>query len=189
MKGLGRTILVAGAVAMALIAGWLLTTPSDAQLEIGDSVAGDLEQLATRTFDRFVTAAPGVADCIGTIRLEAAAELDDVAVYDQAASVVWVRVPATAPHLEASLVHEFAHHLEVACPSHREELRPRFLEAQAHPATTPWFGDVAWEQRPSEQYAEAVVEVVLGQRTRNQLGLRLEPEATRVVADWLAASD
>ncbi len=151
---------------------------------VGASVAGDLADLAQQTFARFVHAAPGVADCLGHPRLEAAPELGDLARYDPATATVIVRVPATAPSLSGSLVHELAHHLEVACPTHHD-LRPEFLVAQRHPAGTPWFGQTAWEQRPSEQFAEAVVEVVLGERTRNQLALHLEPATTRLVAGWL----
>ena len=49
-----------------------------------------------------------------------------------------------------------------------------------------WFAEGAWEQRPSEQYAEAVVEVVLGKRRRTQLQIQLTPDALRVVAGWLS---
>jgi hypothetical protein len=155
----------------------------DPHLHIGDSVATDLAMLATATFDEFVAAAPALRHCIGAPRLEAAVELDDLATYDQPSATIHVRVPATAPSLRGSLVHELGHHLEVACSSH-VDVRPAFVAAQGA-AETPWFVGVAWEDRPSEQFAEAVVEVVLGRRSRSQLRLRLTPEAVALVARWL----
>jgi hypothetical protein len=180
---------VAGALAAVAIAigavAWV-TAPEDdpPRLIIGESVAGDFAGLAEATFDRFASAAPALRSCIGTIRLEAADELGDLARYDPATQVIRVRVPATAPSLEQSLVHEFAHHVERVCTSHID-LRAEFLEAQGQPPATEWFADVSWVDRPSEQFAEAVVEVVLGSRSRNQLQLRLTPEAIGLVAAWI----
>jgi hypothetical protein len=175
--------VAAAAVALGGVA-WNATVDGGPHLLIGESVAGDFAALAQSTFDRFVDAAPALEDCVGTLRLEAADELDDLARYDASRRVIHVRVPATAPSLEESLVHEFAHHVERVCPSH-VDLRVGFLAAQRRAPGTEWFGDVPWIERPSEQFAEAVVEVVLGSRSRNQLQLRLTPDAIRLTADWL----
>jgi hypothetical protein len=182
----GRIVTIVAVVAVALAGAlvWAGRATETPQLVIGDSVAADLEALATRTFDEFLAAAPGVVDCMGSPRLEAAPGLDDLARYDQGTQVILVRVPATAPSLHSSLVHEFAHHLEQVCPSH-QTVRPAFLAAQGHPGDAGWFDGAEWEDRPSEQFAEAVVQVTLGSRSRNQLRLRLTPDATLVVANWL----
>jgi hypothetical protein len=182
-----RGLLIAALVAVIGFASWRFVSDDGADLVIGDTLAADFAALAEATHGRFVEAAPAVAGCMGSLRLEAAAELDDLARYDQTTGIVYVRVPATAPSLEASLIHEFAHHLELACGSHLS-LRSAFLRAQGHASDAPWFGDAAWEQRPSEQFAEAVVQVVLGHRSRNQLRLRLEPEAVRLVEAWLVTT-
>lgn len=151
---------------------------------MGESVAADLAALARETFDGFAAAAPAAVACMGDVRLEASRQLDDLARYDQGTATIEVRVPANAASLEASLIHELAHHLEISCPSHAE-FRPAFLAAQGHPAETPWFADVAWEQKPSEQFAEAVVAATLGDRRRNQLTIQLTPEALGATRDWL----
>jgi len=187
MRRAVRGVLIGVLVVLVGLVAWLFSSDDGPDLVIGDTVAGDLALLAQATYARFIGAAPAVADCMGTLRLEADPELDDLARYDQASGVMYVRVPATAPSLEASLVHEFAHHLEVACDSHRS-LRSGFVTAQGYAADTAWFGDVAWEERPSEQFAEAVVQVVLGRRSRNQLRLRLTPEAVHLVEGWLTTS-
>jgi hypothetical protein len=187
MNGAVRAIIVVVAVAVAGAAAWIAFPDDEAELVVGETVAADFAALATTAHTRFLAAAPAVIDCMGKLRLEAAPELDDLARYDQSSRIMYVRVPATAPSLEASLVHEFAHHLEVVCES-QQSLRAGFLIAQGYPVDTPWFGDAAWEERPSEQFAEAVVEVVLGRRSRHQLGLRLSPESVRLVEEWLTAS-
>jgi hypothetical protein len=178
-------MLLAGAVLLAGACG-IAAGDDSGTLTLGESVATDLAALAEETFDGFQAAAPAAADCMGEVRLEAARQLDDLARYDQATATITVRVPANAASLEGSLIHELAHHLEVSCPSHLE-FRPAFLAAQGHPPDTPWFADVAWEQKPSEQYAEAVVAATLGDRRRNQLGIRLTPEALGATRDWLQA--
>ena len=184
MPQLRSVVLVVMVLAATVWGALVRTDDNDPRLQIAESVAADFASLATETFDDFVAAAPGAANCIGAPTLEATEELDDLATYDQPSVTIRVRVPATAPSLQGSLTHELAHHVEVACASHLR-LRPTFLAAQGHAPDTAWFGEGAWEDRPSEQFAEAVVEVVLGRRSRNRLRLRLAPEAVEVVSDWL----
>jgi len=174
------------AIGLALFAGCGSGGDGGGAVVIGETVAQDLAGLANGTFDEFVTAAPAAAACMGEVRLEAAPELDDLARYDQGSGTIYVRVPANAASLEGSLVHELAHHVEATCPSHAE-LRPVFLAAQDHPPGTPWFLDGAWEDKPSEQYAEAVVEVTLGGRRRSRLEIQLTPAAVTATRDWLQA--
>ncbi|HSF84164.1 MAG TPA: hypothetical protein VLG28_00720 [Acidimicrobiia bacterium] len=169
----------------ALAAGCGSTNATEARLVAGASVATDFSTLADATFEAFLDAAPGVAACIGEVRLEAATSLPDAAHYTPTTRTVTVRVPATAPNLSDSLVHELAHHLEAACRSHLD-LRDAFLQAQGLDPGSPWFDGASWEQTPSEQFAEAVVLVVLERRRRNVGGVAITPEARAVVADWLA---
>ena len=61
-------------------------------LELDGSVAADFGALATATFDEFLVRAPAVAECIGTVRLAAATELDDLAHYSADAATITVRV-------------------------------------------------------------------------------------------------
>jgi hypothetical protein len=126
-----------------------------------EGVPSDLEQLVRATWERFTDAIPGRWDCLAPVTVSGAWELDDRASYDPDRGLVVVRIPGTAPNLQASLVHEFAHHLEFTCPEQRS-LRSDFLAAQGLPGDTPWFDGATWEQTPSEQYAEGMVEVVLG---------------------------
>lgn len=187
----GSSVAVA-VVALALVVGggaWGAPAQREApQLLIGDSVAGDFAALAGDTYQGFVASAPGLGECVRSPRLEAVYELDELAVYDQRTHIMSVRVPATAASLSASLVHELAHHLELSCPSHLA-MRRRFLAAQGLDPATPWFGGDVWEDIPSEQFAEAVVQMVLGGRDRHLLRMHLTQDAVDVVATWLATGD
>ena len=176
---------------VALLAGCTrLARPP--RLIIDESVDSDFAALAQETWHQFLTVFQARADCFGDVRLRATRTLGSRAVYDPDTATVTVRVPGTAALLQGALVHEWAHHIEFQCPAH-EALRPAFLVAQGLPPDTPWrpaaaMTDVAadeWAGIPSEQYAEAVVELVLGGRPI-ATGARVSPEAVRIVGDWAA---
>jgi hypothetical protein len=128
------------------------------------------------------------------VYLDASRALGARATYDPATATVTVRVPGTAAMLRSGLLHEWAHHVEFQCEAHRA-LRAAFLAAQGLPADTAWRPALppaawevplpagAWAEIPSEQYAEAVIEVVLGGRPV-PTNVRLSREAVGVVAAW-----
>ena len=140
---------------------------------------GDLVELADSVFDHFVAAFPSQRDCIGDVTVIGQWELDDRALYRPASQVIEVRIPATAPHLTSSLVHELGHHLEYACDS-QVEVRPEFLAAIGE---TDWESSGIYEEDPGELWAEAVVRHVTGQPDTRRI-LSVPIEAVRVVADW-----
>lgn len=179
-----RAIAIA-AIATLPLMGCGADAGPDPVLVLDGSVATDFGALATLTFDEFIAYAPAVAPCIGTVRLAAATELDELAYYSADTATITVRVPATAPSLRDSLVHELAHHVEASCVSH-EPMRADFLAAQGHEPDQDWFAASTWENTPSEQFAEAVVEHVLGERQRNLARIRLAPAALAIVAEWMS---
>lgn len=172
------------AVVMSLQLAGCTTGETNPELELADSVAEDLAALSHETFAAFVAAAGGLQSCIGSPRLEAVANLDELALYDPATSSIQLRVPATGPSLRHSLIHELAHHVEATCESH-VHIRSHFMRAQGLPGSGSWFDAENWSAAPSEQFAEAVVEVVLGGRDRHLLLVRITPQARRVVDAWL----
>ena len=151
-------------------------------LNFAEDMPDDLRQLADETWVDFLEANPARLDCIEPVTLEAAWELDNRAEYRPASRTLAVRVPGTPATLRSELIHEFAHHLEFTC-SDQTELRAAFLHAQGFPPETEWFGGAPWETTPSEQYAEATVEVVTGRRAHTG-GILLTPEAVEVVRQW-----
>ena len=179
-----RRILVLAAVAAAVVAvAFVFARPdSDPELHFDSSVPEDLRAVAVEAWDGFLAAHPTRTGCIKPLTMSAAWELDDRAEYRPDSATVVIRVPGTAPNLTNDLTHEFAHHVEFTCPEH-EALRSAFLEAQGFPATTAWFEGTTWETTPSEQYAEATVEAVLGRRTHHG-GIVVSNEAVTVVRQW-----
>ena len=59
----------------------------------------------------------------------------------------------------------------------------RSLLPRDSPPSADWFDGATWETTPSEQYAEATVEVVLGRRTHHG-GIVVSDEAVTVVRQW-----
>jgi len=141
----------------------------------------DLRALIVETWDRFVEAFPTRRSCLAPVTVRGAWELDDRASYDPTRRLVTVRIPGTAPNLSASLVHEFAHHMEFTCPRQRD-VRLAFLAAQELPPSTSWFEGASWESTPSEQFAEAVVQMVLGRPAHPAVFIR--PRSVAILRAW-----
>ena len=182
-------------MALVILTGLLLcsasrTVAAAPRLIPDDSVARDLRVVADGAWSRFLGVFRARAGCFGDVRLAAASELSSRAAYDPATATVTIRVPATAVMLQGALIHEWAHHIEFQCRA-QGELQPAFLAAQGLPAGTPWrtaYGPAHtperdWAGIPSEQYAEAIIELVLGRR-QIPTTARVSPEAVRVIAEW-----
>ncbi|MBN1659422.1 MAG: hypothetical protein JXA93_13545 [Anaerolineae bacterium] len=165
------------------------------QLVIDDSVGADLDALTRETWDQFLAAFGGRTGCFGDVRVRAAWVLGSRAAYDPGTATVTVRVPGTRAMLQSALIHEWAHHVEFQCPAH-EALRPAFLAAQGLPPGSAWRPDrppadvpaSEWAGIPSEQCAEAAIEVVLGGRPV-PTNVRLTREAVRVVQEWAGGNE
>jgi hypothetical protein len=108
----------------------------------------------------------------------------DRARYDPKAGRVTVRIPWTAPNLSRALVHEFAHHLDAGC-GRQGSIHAEFLRAQGFPEGTPWSRGSSWAATPSEQFAEAAVELVLGDSPDPRMLIR--PEALSALRIWSRA--
>ncbi|HXJ65061.1 MAG TPA: hypothetical protein VNN79_15005, partial [Actinomycetota bacterium] len=100
--------------------------------------------------------------------------------YDPELRVVTIRIPGTAPNLSATMVHEFAHHLDFSCPD--RPLRRAFLADQGLPAGSYWRHGPSWDAVPAEQFAQAVIPVVLGPQP--DLGIVVRPASLRDIRAW-----
>ena len=177
-----------------ILAAWLPACAAQAppQLLVDASVDRDFSELAQTTWHQFLQAFPAQTNCFGDVRLRAAYELDSRAAYDPPTATVTVHVPGSAAMLSSALIHEWAHHVEFQCPAHKG-LRAAFLAAQGSRPETQWRPDdlpantpeSVWAEIPSEQYAEAAIELVLGRRSIPTT-VRVTPEAVRVLARWAA---
>lgn len=186
----GNALILIALVALA--GGAIPGSGQRPRLIFDGSVGADLRALAVETWDRFLTAFRARTDCFGDLYLRAAYSLDSRAGYDPDTATVIVQVPGTAAMLQSGLIHEWAHHVEFRCPAHWS-LRPAFLAAQGLPPDTPWRPDGLpagmpareWAQIPSEQYAEATIEVVLGTQPI-PAPVPISREAIEVIKKWAA---
>lgn len=169
---------------MAAIGGIIFVTSPEPKppLRYDETVPADLRALAEETWNDFLEAHPARWGCIPPVTLQAAWELDNRGEYHPGSATVVVRVPGTPATLRSELIHEFAHHVEFTC-SEQNGLRADFLQSQGFPITADWFDADSWETTPSEQYAEATVELVLGRRTHRG-GIQITPEAIEILRAW-----
>ena len=113
--------------------------------------------------------------------------VDDVpdgdARYLRAEAVIEIEIPTSPRRFRDSLVHELAHHVERRCPDFPVVRN----EVLAITGADSWTGQPRWADRPSELWAESVVEVVLGERVRFGRTVPLDPALVEVVGSWIAA--
>jgi hypothetical protein len=175
---------VAGLVVAAVTATAVLAVadPGGPALRFTDGTPRDLRRVAGQAWRRFTAGFPGRSDCLGAVTVGVAWTLDDRARYEPGPALVLVRAPGTAGNLQATLLHEFAHHAEHRCPMDAA-FRRRFVDAAGLPAGTPWRGGERWDRIPSERFAEAAVSLVLGEPPPHIL-IRVTPDEVRAVAAW-----
>lgn len=170
-------------VGVGLLAGGLAIARPDAdRLRFTDGTPDDLRAVASATWERFTAAVPACVDRLDAPTVGVAWDLADRARYEPGPALVWIRAPGTAANLEASLLHEFAHHAERRCPPDATT-HERFLAAAGLPPSATWAGGRPWDRIPSERFAEAVVTHVLGEPPPHVL-IHLRPEEIRAAAVW-----
>ena len=171
-------------VAVAAVAVVASARPIEPTVRFTDETPRDLREVTTRAWERFTEAVPGLRECLGHVTVGVAWQLSDRARYEPEPRLVLIRAPGTAGNLEATLLHEFAHHAEHRCPP-GAAFRRRFLTAAGLPAGTAWFGGDVWERVPSERFAEAAVRYVLAEPPPHIL-ITVDPDEVRAVAVWAA---
>jgi hypothetical protein len=174
-------VVLAVVAAVAVVAS---ARPIDPAVRFTDGTPRDLRAVTTRAWERFTAAFPGRRECLGDVTIGVAWQLPDRARYEPEPALILIRAPGTAGNLEATLLHEFAHHAEHSCPP-SAAFRRRFVTAAGLPTGTAWFGGDAWERIPSERFAEAAVRHVLGEPPPHIL-IAVDPEEVRAVAAWAA---
>lgn len=175
--GLASAVLAGGVAVAALVAA-----TAQPALRFTDGTPDDLRSVASDAWQRFTEALPACADRLGGITVGVAWELPDRARYEPGPALVLIRAPGTAANLEASLLHEYAHHAEQRCPLD-PMFRHRFTAAAGLPAGTPWRGGETWDLIPSERFAEAVAVHILGHPPPHVL-IHVLPGEVRAVAAW-----
>jgi hypothetical protein len=179
-----RTLLllvVAASLAVAAVAPADPSGITRPAITFGADVPGDVQALARSTWTAFTDAFSARRNCLDDITVASAWSLPDRGTYRAKEHLATVRIPGTAANLGASLMHEFAHHLDATCPAARD-LHAPFMAAQGLPPTAAWSKGATWEQIPAEQFAETVVVVVLGRSAHPRVVSR--PAAIRLLRAW-----
>ncbi len=171
-----RTLITVGLVLAACS-----SPPPD--LLIGETMAGDFTAVANETWDEFEVFARARLDCFGPVTVQASTSLEDRAQYEPQTRTITVLVPRSIPSLRESLVHELAHHVEHDCADHLAA-RPALLAVMGFVPGEPWFEGERWPDTPSERFAEATVELLLGDRERAADVFLSEDELAAVAAWW-----
>ncbi len=176
--------LVALLAAGAVVAGatvWWLRRPVPRLITAQDVPPEVTESLST-TFADFLAAFPNHHDCIGAVGVVLVGDVPGGdASYDPTTRLIRIGIPTSPQRFPQLLIHELAHHLEATCDA--DELWPSVAAIQGldeEPRTAVWFED------PSEHFADATVEMVLGDRSIHTGQIEIVPGTLDLIERWAA---
>ena len=177
-------VLLLLAAALTLVANTVVAFELGPAIEPRQTLPDDVAELTASTWQDFERAFPSQADCLSDVGLEL---VDDVpggaADYLVTERLIRIEIPTSPRRYVESLTHELGHHLDAVC-SAELTLGAAFRAAQGIPPDASWERAEAWEERPREQFAEAVVEYVTGDRYTHADIIELSDEAVDVVRRW-----
>jgi hypothetical protein len=177
---------VVAAVAAAVGVGIAVAAPSgsvEPVVRMRQRVPAGVEQEVRATVADFVAVFEARRGCLGGAELELVRELDDGdARYIAADRLIEIEIPTSPRRFRESLVHELAHHVDHSCPD-AHVMRTDVMTAIG---ATDWSGQQRWEERPSELWAETVVEIVLGERVRFERSIPLDERVVDAARRWIA---
>jgi len=175
-------VLVAASVAFLVVAAARGREPGP-RLRFVQDVPADVRSETEATFARFLDRFAGRASCLDDVSVELVRGVDDGdARYLTGDRRIEIQIPTTPRRYQESLAHELAHHLERTCDEF-ESLR-RALEPLLGGDGVPWSGGPVWEEIPSERFAEAVVELVNGERIRHVDTMPIDSAVLDLVGRW-----
>lgn len=178
VRPVGVAGIVAGAVLLVGACGGdepLVTfrqdVPDDVEAEAIDAVAA---------FNGTFSARRGCVDGVEVVLVDHVEGGDARYVGD--AATIEIAIPTSPRRFRESLLHELAHHVEHRCAEF-DRLAEQILSLTGGET---WSGQARWEDRPAEHWAEAVVEVSLGERVRFGRSMPLDPAVVEAVRAWAA---
>ncbi len=183
--GAGAAVLLVGLGAF-VVAGAVLEGPSLPDLRFVQDVPSDVRVETEATWTRFQRTFDGRLACIGDVSVSLERAVDDGdARYVASGALIEIQIPTTPARYRESLAHELAHHLERTCDEFGT-LRSALLPLLARPGDG-WSDGPTWEQTASERFAEAVVEVVNGERMRHTDRVIVDPGVVAAIERWGSA--
>ena len=168
----------------------VLTGAVWAAFEIGPSIdprqqlPEDVALLTASTWDRFEAAFPAQAGCLTDVELELVDEVaGGAARYIATERLILIEIPTSPRRYVESLTHELAHHIDSSCGVELA-IGTAIKQAQGIPPQVTWEGVEAWEDRPTEQFAETVVQYVTADRYTHADVIDVSEEALGIVREW-----
>lgn len=188
-----RRRFVGAAAALAAVLGLGLASYRLTDTVLGD--AGDAELIALQdvpadvraeldlTWGHFLDRFEARTECFDDVSVELVRAVDGGdARYVVDENLIEIEIPTTPARFRESLAHELGHHIEHTCSDFaalRDELQPLLGGPDRA-----WAGGEVWEETPSELWAEAVVQLVNGERIRHADEVVVEPAVIDLIRSW-----
>ncbi len=183
-----RRLTVGAGVAAVFVplAVWAVARGAEApvnDLVFVQEVPADVRRESEVTWRRFTERFAARRSCWGPVSVELVGDVTDGdARYLTGSRRIEIQIPTTPGRYRESLAHELAHHLERTCPDFDE------VRALLHPMLADsgqgWFDGPVWDAVPSERFAEAVVELVNGERIRHESDVQVDPTVVELLERW-----
>lgn len=181
LVAVAAVVVVAVVVATVGWATWPRPQASDPVVRFVQPVPTDVESEARAAVADFVAVFDARRGCAGTAEVVLVRDVEGGdARYLDSEGVIEIEIPTTPERFRESLIHELAHHVEHRCLDFAE-LRRAWTEQTG----IVWSGQDRWEDRPSEQWAEVVVEVVLGERMLHDDDMPIDANLVVLAVDWI----
>jgi hypothetical protein len=180
--------IVAAGTASFVVTRAALAGPDDGRLVTIQDVPADVRAELETTWGRFVEQFAARRSCWPDVAVELVRRVEGGdARYVVGRALIEIEIPTTPARFSESLVHELAHHVEHTCAEFRE-LRDVLHPRLGGPERS-WAGGDVWEATPSEIWAEAVVQLVNGERVRHARDMPLAGDVLDAVRTWSRADN
>jgi hypothetical protein len=177
-------VLIGAVAVVVLMAGTARAT--EPGLILTGEPTPEEEAAITAFWGQFAEAFAGFSDCMGPVEVKVVDRAEDWYGGRNVGSIAaFYRLPPVATVFvehgkvnAPTILHEFAHHLDMSCGLGEEAAGAVFRTAQGIPETRGWLSGGSWKAVPAEAFAEAVVAYF-----EEETEIVIRPDAVDVIAD------
>ena len=177
---IGATVVGLAAVGLAaagLASGW--TARPQPRLVVAQDLPADVQALVDDTWTSFLDATPAQHDCLGPVGLVLVSRVEGGdASYDPRKRLIRIDIPTSPGVFPQLLAHELGHHLVARCDPDGA-LTAEVAQLQGLDGT-----GLEWADDPVEHVADAMVEIIVGERTIHVDDIELSPKTLETVTSW-----
>jgi hypothetical protein len=155
----------------------------EAELVVLQDVPADVRAELDVSWASFTERFDGRLTCIPDVSVELVRDVEGGdARYVRSRALIEIEIPTTPARFRESLAHELGHHVEHACAEFAE------IQAVLHQRwggpEQPWELGAAWNETPSELWAEGVVQLVNGERLLHAEEMPIDVAVVELIAGW-----